>query len=158
MTRDDARPRPAAPSSRPCWLAGQSTRLDRPVDAAGDLAPRFIGEPRQLASLIMRPLMFDAGAEFKPPGAPCAARRLPLLEELEEAALGARQIFARARPLHAVQRIARALLGRLDQRRVDIGFAADRRRVAERLGDRLDHRGDADPLRPPPSPAIARRR
>ena len=36
---------------------------------------------------------------------------------------------------------------RLDQRRVDVGFAADRRRVAERLGDRLDHRLEAD--RPP---------
>ena len=30
------------------------------------------------------------------------------------------------------------------ERRMDIGFAADRRRVAERLGDRLEHRLEAD--------------
>ena len=41
---------------------------------------------------------------------------------------------------------ARRLLHRLDQRRMDVGFAADRRRVAERLGDRLEHRLEADAL------------
>ena len=38
-----------------------------------------------------------------------------------------------------------SLLDRLDQRRVDVGLAAHRRGVAERFGDRLDHRLDADP-------------
>ena len=44
-----------------------------------------------------------------------------------------------------VQRISRPSLDCFDQRRVDIGLAAHRRRVAERLRDRLDHRCDADP-------------
>ena len=44
-----------------------------------------------------------------------------------------------------VQRIARPVTGGLDQLGVDIGLAADRGRVAERFGDRLEHRLQADP-------------
>ena len=69
-----------------------------------------------------------------------------------------RQALAPARPVHAVQRIARIVLDRLDQRGMDIGLAAHRRRVAERLGDRLDHRLDADPRYVRLSSATARRR
>ena len=51
-----------------------------------------------------------------------------------------------------------SLLDRVDQRRVDIGLAAHRGRVAERFGDRLDHRLDADPLGVLGLSSIARRR
>ena len=51
--------------------------------------------------------------------------------------------------------IESASLRRLDQRGMDIGFAADRRRIAERLGDRLDHRSSASPFLFPRSFSIS---
>ena len=67
-------------------------------------------------------------------------------EKLEQARLRRRQAFAPAWAAPCPSSGSRgSLLDRVEQRRVDIGLAAHRRRVAERLGDRLDHRLDADP-------------
>src|SRR6185295_14553310 len=66
-------------------------------------------------------------------------------QELEQADLGRRQARARRRALQSSERIARIILHRIEQRGMYVGLAADRRRVAERFGDRLDHRLDADP-------------
>jgi hypothetical protein len=83
-----------------------------------DLAPLFA-----LAKAFSSTLAFSLGRarrnSIRPRSA--AERYLPALGSL-------RQVADRA-----------GVLRGLDQSRVDVGFAADRRRVAERLGDRLDH-------------------
>ena len=61
-------------------------------------------------------------------------------EKFEKADFGARQPLAPSRLFHPVERIARLLLHRFEQLRVDVGLAADRGRIAERLRDRFDHR------------------
>ena len=80
---------------------------------------------------------------IKPPL--CAAFLATFFRKGISADLARRQPFARARPLQAFQRIARVVLDRRDQRGVDVGLAAHRHRIAERLGNRLDHRVDAEP-------------
>ena len=65
-------------------------------------------------------------------------------EEGDQPPLGARQIFGGTGTLQAEP--YPALLDRVDEGRVDIGFAADRGRVAERVRHRLEHRLEADAL------------
>src|SRR6185295_7803878 len=80
-------------------------------------------------------------------GRSSAPRSLPpLRQELEQPDFGGGQPFPRRWAFNSGQRVARTLLGRLDQRRMDIGFAADRDGIAEGFGDWLDHGVDADLL------------
>ena len=76
-----------------------------------------------------------------------------LVEEGDQPALGARSdIWSSAGSCNAHSVVAVARSAELDQGGVDIGFAADRGRVAERFGDRLEHRLQIDrPPRPSPS-------
>src|SRR5690349_13305326 len=66
-------------------------------------------------------------------------------EKGNQPALGARQIFRGARTMQGKPSLRR-FFHRLDDGRMDVGFAADRRRVAERLGHRLEQGLQADAL------------
>src|SRR5690242_10858725 len=77
----------------------------------------------------------------------CLARRRGFgFEEGDQAALDARQVFHGAGQLQprAECRLAALALGKVDQTGVDVGLARDRRGVAERGGDWLEHRLEAD--------------
>src|SRR5205085_129722 len=68
-----------------------------------------------------------------------------LAEEGDQPAFGARQIFRWARTMQGQPFPGRLLHG-FDDRRVHIGFAADRGRIAQHVGDLLEHRLQADAL------------
>ena len=161
----------AAPAEMPCGVSRATIRspairasIIKATMAAETAAP--IRTPTRLASSHSRTLWVGRrGSSFGAIGAVCGAagrgnQAVALAsavaasvcaaasaarEEFEQRNLGARQALAPARPLHAVERIAQIFLHRVEQPGMNIGLAADRRRVAERFGDRLDHRLHRDP-------------
>src|SRR5438067_947976 len=122
-----------APTRRPAWLAtNQSRSGTRDMTAVWRAAP-----PGSSGGLLGCGLLnFRGLSRSRPPA---------LSEELEQADFRGRQALAGRGPLESAERIARVRFHGFEQLRVDIGFAADGRRVAERFRHRFDDRGDADP-------------
>src|SRR5438105_10966749 len=122
-----------APTRRPAWLAtNQSRSGTRDMTAVWRAAP-----PGSSGGLVGCGLLVCRGlSRSRPPTLP---------KDLEQADFRGRQALSGRGPLESAERIARVRFHGFEQLRVHIGFAADRRRVAERLGNGFDHGHDADP-------------